>query len=892
MSFETLIRCRVASSCVRTRRLPQRWFLAVLAWACTAEPTEQSSSGAFGPSKERWQEMGAWRIVGCRHLIFDTVPRCYRDPQQPADAPWTNPVRLWIPAQRYTLLDARLDDTSLTDVETGDAQRFDITRPGRLSITNTHKRERLQIEIIAGTQPKLPIPRRSDAGKVDSLMVARAWLYHGVPRPDSAPWLTDELRLVGVRGARAQFQMHRLPHEAGIARGLEFYLLSRLGRLAEAYESAWRPFPAPIVSYDLELALLYNRIAAARDVGALTDAVDALRAAGPALDAVGDGPMQILIRLLVLGVLPRLGDTDATNEIVDVLESRLPAASRDLRATALVDLGWAAYLREESCIQRRCGPSRLLASRAYTERALAEMGAEHRSRDTALINLALAAQLEGDRTTVDDILPKLSKARRHALLAPWVVLLESAQIDGDSEALKVALGKVSNLADRASEPEIQWRAHMQRSRLAERLGHADVAEDALMKAEAVGRQWLGSLDVGAATVGLRRHLNAASDGLVRLLISQGRIREAFERARAARRTELAQWLLAADRQRWPQGQRQRWHTALIELRSVLSGPPAKVADALRRFRRATADLIGPLAEEVMPGNPPPRVGRMMVIVAGNELVAFMQVGAAVTAHRLPLDLLEQGPDRVLQRAIDGFAEKLSSLDELWVIESEVIRGAALAALMHTDSRRPLFSTHELVLALDLPRRQERPPTGEVLVVTDTRRVKGAMAAQGQLVAAVRKARSGAVALRAPNSVTELVERLPKVDWFHFLGHGRVRGSAWQSGVQLPNGEWLKSAELLALPASPSYAVLFACHSAGASDPDFDRPIGIAHALLVAGAQEVLASRALLSAADALTLQRTLYEEAGPLRHRWTAALRRLHRTKPEVTRLPVAVFIR
>ena len=801
-------------------------------------------------------------------------------------------VSVWVPANRYALLEAYLDDQPLADVQRAGGQQFVARRPGKITILDTDQNKQLNLRIHRWPPPEPPAPSPDAPDEPISVDDARARMYYARRGSAVLPWLTIAKTITWLGNLEPYFARHGLTNEQADARSLRYYFLSRAGRLAEAYEIAWQPVLPDIRCYEDEVVLYRNRISAARVMGALTDAVDAYNAVRPVLRATEDSEWQIRFRRLMLDVLVRLGDHEGLEQLVQDLESLLPDTQTDLQALALADLGWAAYLREEACIDQTCRPTKLAQSSEYSRRALALMRSDDPNRTTAQTNLAMALALEQDSAAARALLVDLAPARQDPYLRPWLTLIDAQLAANDPRRRAAALPGLKRLAEKTKLPEIQWRVHLLRGVIADREGKPKAAEQAYVRAEAAGRAWLGHLEVGAATVGLRRHLDKASDNLVRLLLDQGRKSAAFDRARAARRTELANWLLASDRRRWPRAQRQRWHEALMSLRTALGQPGSDIQDALRKYRRATADVVGALSDDQSPASPPPGVGLIMVTSAGGKLHAFFRIGKRVVVETLPSTLFAANPQRIAQSALDAVAPHIDAAKEIWFLENRKTRGLSLTTLVHPLRKRPLFTTHGLALSLDLPRAGAHTRLRNALVVADLKRIQNAEAAMPTVLRAMTTSGLAPQISAASMDVRSLLRQATAVDWLHFLGHGRVDSAAWRSGLQLPGGTWLQGADLLALENAPSYAVLLACHGAGSRNRGNTRPIGVAHALLLAGAEEVIASRSLLSTDDALAFQRALYAQKGPLRHRWTSAVRSLHETKPTLVRRGLAVFVR
>ncbi len=853
----------------------------------TDDDTRQTAATSAAPHSDtqgRVRPIDGWRISGCRQFETRPIPDCYTE---------TGTVSVFVPAVRYALLEARVDGDPLADSAVDGGQRFVARRPGLLHIVDRDHHRALAVHIRAWPPPPPPAPTPTAPRRPSSVDDARARLHY-CRSPRGAPeWLSKERCLRWLSNLDDYFGERGLRDEQASTRSVHASRLVRLGRLAEAYEVAWQPLLLDIPTYERELALHYVRVASAREVGALTDARFAFNAARPCMRASGDVRMNIHLRLLLLSVLPQLGEISEMERLVATLEALLPQARSRTQATVLVDLGWAAYLIEESCRHQLCAPMKLAASTEYTRRALSLMGEGHRHRDTALVNLAMASLVQGAQEDARRVLRQLQRSPPNPYLSPWITLID-AELAADEASMRArAIRSLKTLgSDTSVPPEVQWRAHVLRGTLAERSGDNQAAEQAYLDAEAVGRAWLGYLAVGAGTVGLRRSLDAASDRLVRLLLGQGRTADAFERARAARRTELTHWMLAASHRDRPAEERRRWHASAVKLRGALSGDDAEIAEALRQYRQETAPALGGLGDRRKSTSPPPGVARFMITSAGEQLHVFLELNARVHVQSLGPPLAASTPNQIVQAGLAAVAEQIDEAQEIWLLETAPTRGVSLTALRHPVWRQPLFLTHHLSISLDLPPAPATEGEPTAVVVIDTDRIEPARNALPAVLESMSA--SGLQPQVPPPSIGRdaLVRRATRAEWFHFLGHGRVEGDAWRSGLQLPGGGWLQSADLFALDAAPEFAVLLACHSGGSIAASRPRPIGIAHALLIAGTQEVVGTRALLSARDAQSFQSALYAAPGRLRHRWTAAVRALHSTLPRSAERALTVFVR
>jgi CHAT domain-containing protein len=95
---------------------------------------------------------------------------------------------------------------------------------------------------------------------------------------------------------------------------------------------------------------------------------------------------------------------------------------------------------------------------------------------------------------------------------------------------------------------------------------------------------------------------------------------------------------------------------------------------------------------------------------------------------------------------------------------------------------------------------------------------------------------------AEASAATVRERLAGADLLHYAGHGVFSGfGGWESSLLLAEGSQLTLGDLLPLERVPAWVVLSSCETGRSS---YDTPVsglGLAHAFLLAGAREVVAS---------------------------------------------------
>lgn len=101
--------------------------------------------------------------------------------------------------------------------------------------------------------------------------------------------------------------------------------------------------------------------------------------------------------------------------------------------------------------------------------------------------------------------------------------------------------------------------------------------------------------------------------------------------------------------------------------------------------------------------------------------------------------------------------------------------------------------------------------------------------------------------------------LPRAGLFHYAGHAVLDTTTWSSHLKLEGGGRITVGDLFALAPAPRKVVLLGCDAARA----FDAPegLGLAHALVAAGTEEVFAPVVQVSDALARSVAEALYAGA-------------------------------
>jgi hypothetical protein len=92
------------------------------------------------------------------------------------------------------------------------------------------------------------------------------------------------------------------------------------------------------------------------------------------------------------------------------------------------------------------------------------------------------------------------------------------------------------------------------------------------------------------------------------------------------------------------------------------------------------------------------------------------------------------------------------------------------------------------------------------------------------------------------SASRFRQEVVKADLLHYSGHGEHQGlGGWQSALLLARQDTFEVGDILALSSVPKTVVLLGCETAMTQKNQREWGIGLAHAFLVAGSEEVVAA---------------------------------------------------
>ena len=556
------------------------------------------------------------------------------------------------------------------------------------------------------------------------------------------------------------------------------------------------------------------------------------RAIGLTVDVVGAA--------MALGLLRgRLGDAaGAEAAFAEALSfgERTPA---DVRARVLHAAAWVAFEARARGLPAADPEPRFVEALAIFSPGGAH--ADPAAAAEARINLAYARIARGDaaaaRAALADWTPpnRASERWRVYLLGRADLLL------GDHAA---ALGRFTALgaaAAEASDRRIEWSAAVGEGEAYEGLGDPRAAIAAYRRADGVHAELLAAIAVDGGRERFAAEQDRGAQRLVRLLLREGRDDEALCAARMAR---VAVFRGLAAVHAAPAGladyrERQARLVAEVEATWDLALAAGEAARArLRVERRALDRVLDDQVAGVQPASPSceelrgPDEGELLLVYfpLGDEVAAFARDAHAARSVVLPASVDAHA-------LLAPFAELRGRARRVRILASGAVSAAAF-----DDALAEL----PVVYALDLPRPAARSsPLRRAVQLAPPSNLAGAEAELTAAASALTAA--GATVDRLRGEEPDLLARISGADLLHYVGH--ARGDGWAGALALGGERSLGVGDLLSV-AAPRLAVLGGCET-GLLDPRAHAGgMSVAHALLLAGADAVIATSAVVDDADA------------------------------------------
>lgn len=562
--------------------------------------------------------------------------------------------------------------------------------------------------------------------------------------------------------------------------------------------------------------------------------------------------------LSALGVLRgRVGDVEGAEGLFSQLLALGDSIPGPTRALALHNAAWVAL---EALARGRYGPDPVPQFMA----AAAIYAPDGPHPDPLLaaeirINLGYAHLLRGELLKAQAALAEPVPGRN---LGRWRDFLRArtSLLAGDAAAAFRGFSQVSIDAAAVRDHALEWSAEVGAGEALERLGDDQSALERYEKATSRHASDLEAMAIDSGRERFAAERDRGAQRLVTLLLRLGRESQALCVARSARAQGFA-GLVATTRD--PAGlSAYRAARAELDVRFERSWDLARRAGERERARlqaerrRLDASLDATLSVgrdlSVGPGNEgqlkvdgcsglrAPGPGELMLVYYPVEMgyVGFGFDAAGLVVTRIPGSLPEEPGGRA-DVLLGPFTEALGRARRVEVIASGALTAEDFHALPWAGGM--LIDTVAVAYPLDLPTRvapewglrravQLGPPSNLAGAVDELASAAEGLRARGVLVE------------RLTGDEADLVERIAGVDLFHYAGH--ARGDGWGGALELGGDRSIGPRDLLTIVA-PRVAVLSGCETGLADPRAHGGGMSLAHALLLAGAEAVLATDAVV-----------------------------------------------
>ncbi|MCA9584475.1 MAG: CHAT domain-containing protein [Myxococcales bacterium] len=538
---------------------------------------------------------------------------------------------------------------------------------------------------------------------------------------------------------------------------------------------------------------------------------------------------------------------------------RLAEADPCERAEVLISLGFAQLLRAEagSAIPRGARAderAREQLSRGCPDAYLAAISREHLA-GWALVDgdvAAARAHLAASRAAAQE--PRVSDVLMWLDLEGRVALLEKRH----AEAAR-AFDRELDLADASGHAHERWRALVGRGRTEEARGARSRALAAYIEAEAALADELLGIPLGEGRGAVAADSDAARTAAVRLLRAGGDAAGALDVTRRAHARLLAGLALSSRVARLSPRERGGWEVAVAKYKSARAAIDADALDdwkrarvtvggarearqhALSEARAALDDAVGRLRAPISKLGPLPSGAVTLAYAAlGGELIGFVSRSGHTRAFDVGRLAPGAAPERLAGRLLEPARAEIGSGDRVVVLGAEALGAIDLPALPFDGA--PLAARVTMSFSIDLSQTLTSPPSTVALVVSDPTGDLAAARAEGR-AASARLRDLGEVRVLEGRAATASAVRaaLGHATFFHYAGHGRFEGrEGVESALPLAGGTELSLTDLLSLPSAPRRALLSGCETGRDVDVDAERAVSLAQALLVSGAETVIA----------------------------------------------------
>lgn len=623
---------------------------------------------------------------------------------------------------------------------------------------------------------------------------------------------------------------------------------------------------APIAESDAEsrVKLDYYRGLFASEVGDLRTAIGALRSARVGARRLAMDAYEGSVSMPLADLLSGLGRYDEASSVIAQMEGHTGAMKDPCdRAHLVMYDGW---------IQLRLGRTTEAARRLGEAERIAREGCDKVLGDV-LTNVAFERREAGAFDEARDALAAARKTKSgpDARMGVWQdrLAIELA-LEGDPQSALAAADKVLRAGEHALSPELLFEGELGRARALDALGDTGEAGRGYASAEQALDAWGSLVPLGEGREAFLLRQERAGQAWIDFLRREA-ARSGPEGgealARAVRRSVARFYRLLDEGDRrgaLAAGPDDAWSGAIAAYRAARAGIDAAVAEG----KAPTAADLATVRDEhrdariAAVGSAAPRPGELVLayhpVPAG--WIGVATDAAGVTWKELGRVDPAGGREALSTALLAPFRDRIAHAEGIRVHAHRALASVAFHALPWDGGA--LLDRAPVSYGVDLP---EPPatPSGScggapaALVVADTRQnLAGAAAAAGTVEVALA-ARGYTVERldRADATIAAVTRALaePCTKVFHYEGHAVFEGrDGVDASLLLADGR-LTAVDILRLAHVPEIAVLSGCSTAEADG------LGLAHAFLARGAEEVLATATPVADSTAALLARSLYE---------------------------------
>lgn len=644
---------------------------------------------------------------------------------------------------------------------------------------------------------------------------------------------------------------------AAVSAEVMSYVYLERAQLAEARAVLAR-WPAPPEDATAQATHAYFEARIARAGGDTRRALRAFESAGAFAQRL-DLPLTGILREQRAMTHLAVGRVDEAVAALEVLAAAADTLPRCQSADVLTNLGWALLASSRAHLPAT-GEVLARADAAYAECEAATPTWRANTR----VNRALWALRSGRRDLAQAYLADAPPDVAPEVQA-WAAYVRAHLSPVPAERARALDLLADRVVDAALEA-LRWRALVDAGEAWEAAGDDAAAVERYARAEAMvdARVMDIPVDEGRGALVEDRSVGAARQVVV--LRRLGRLDEAMDVARRARRRLLTTLPQAQVIEQLAPEQRARWEAALTRYRQAqaalaaeasadweLSDEALATAQAARARRRTELRTLLDAALLALGDQGTPAQGALRRPEPGQVLVTWMQrpdggwmVLAQDADHTTIADVVPPAWTAPVQSTLAG---------------RQLVRVLAVGPMV--DAALDLGES-PAVYALDLPPRPARTRSLTATLVADpTGDLAGARQEADRVAALLAAARFETRRITgAAGTQAAIREALGAASHFHYAGHGRYAGrEGWDSALPVRDG-LLELGELLLLPKVPATLVLSGCET-GRAEGGAAMGLGLAHAFLLRGADAVVAPLRPVPDTQALELGEALY---GALAH--------------------------